>query len=91
LCIGGNGASGSGCVVVVVVMDVVALHQFLSFCLQRNRNKYLPRTFSIFFIILVIYLIPVHIYPTRLGNPLDVKKVIVRNAYTHKNKIIAIK
>ena len=36
---------------------------------------------------LFIYLIHVHIYPYRLGNPLDVEQVIVRNAYTHKNKI----
>jgi hypothetical protein len=35
--------------------------------------------------------IRVYIYPYKLGNPLDVEQVIVRNTYTHRNKITAIK
>jgi hypothetical protein len=51
---------------------------------------YVPVTDTICMFI-YLFNIHVHVYSTKLGNPLDVEQVRVRNTYTHINDITAIK
>jgi hypothetical protein len=73
------------CHITVASSSLAVAHLFSPFQAENGERYHSLRLVSF------IYLIHVHIYPYRLGNPLDVEQVIARNAHAHKNKMTAIK